>query len=469
MNVTKYDAVIIGAGLTGLTAGFYLRKRGMKVLLVETADRPGGVIKSVSENGFLYETGPNTGVLSSVELVKLFDDLGDRCTLESANPVADSRWIWKGNRWHALPGGLMQAVTTPLFTWGDKFRILAEPFRRRGNDPLESVASLVCRRMGKSYLDYAVDPFISGIYAGNPDYLVTKFALPKLHNLEMEYGSFIRGGIAKSMAKKSPDEARVTRAVFSARGGLASLTDSMAEVIGNENILLGCKDVVAKHGGKTFFTALSHGGKNITVESESLITTCGSHCLGDLLSFADAGELNDITTLKYARVVQVILGYRQWRGIPLEGFGGLVPSREGRDILGVLFTSSFLKNRAPEGGALLSVFLGGMRRPEIADMTDNEISDIALRETKAMLRSGEAAPDLLKIFRYNHAIPQYGRDSGARLEAIDRLEKKFPGLVLAGNIRDGIGMADRVKQGVNLAQGTGFLMSDCRCQISDIK
>ena len=226
---TKYDVVIVGAGLTGLTAGFYLSKSGKKVLLFETADRPGGVINSVREDGFLYETGPNTGVLSSVELVKLFDDLGDRCNLESANPVANSRWIWKGGRWHALPGGLKQAVTTPLFTWGDKFRILAEPFRRRGHDPLESVASLVRRRMGRSYLDYAVDPFISGIYAGNPEHLVTKYALPKLHNLEMQYGSFIRGGIAKSMSKKSPDETRVTRAVFSAKGGLSSLTDSMAD------------------------------------------------------------------------------------------------------------------------------------------------------------------------------------------------------------------------------------------------
>lgn len=449
---TKYDVVIVGAGLTGLTAGFYLNKKGKRILLVETADRPGGVINSVREDGFLYETGPNTGVLSSVELVRLFDDLGDRCTLESANPVANSRWIWKGGSWHALPGGLMQAVATPLFTWGDKFRILAEPFRRRGHDPLESVAALVRRRMGKSYLDYAVDPFISGIYAGDPDYLVTKYALPKLHNLEMQHGSFIKGGIAKSFAKKSADEAKVTRAVFSATGGLSALTDSMADVLGSENIITRCKGVVIRPNGSSFSTSYSIGDKTFAVDSDSIITTCGSHCLSDLLTFAGDDELKDILTLKYARVVQVILGYRQWNGMPLKGFGGLVPSREKRDILGVLFTSSFLKNRAPEGGALLSVFMGGMRRPDIADMTDNEITNIALGETKAMLRSGEAAPDLLKVFRYNHAIPQYGRDSGARLEAIDRLEKKYPGLVLAGNIRDGIGIADRVKQGVAIAQ-----------------
>jgi protoporphyrinogen/coproporphyrinogen III oxidase len=452
----RYDSVIIGAGLTGLTAGFYLSKSGRKVLLIETAERPGGVINSVKDNGFLYETGPNTGVLSSVELVKLFENLSERCTLESATPVADSRWIWKGDRWHALPGGMKQAVATPLFTWGDKFRILTEPFRRRGTDPLESVASLVRRRMGKSYLDYAVDPFISGIYAGDPDYLVTKYALPKLHNLEMQYGSFIRGGIVKSFAKKSADEAKVTRAVFSAVGGLSSLTDSMADVIGSESIITACSDVAVNRDGETFVTTFTRGNRSFRVESGSLITTCGSHCLSDLLKFAGPGELKDILTLQYARVVQVILGYRQWRGIPLEGFGGLVPSREGRDILGVLFTSSFLKNRAPEGGALLSVFLGGIRRRDVADKSDNEIAEIALRETGIMLGSGETPPDLLRVFRYNHAIPQYGRDSGERLAAIDRMESKYPGLVLGGNIRDGIGMADRVKQGVKLAQSAGL-------------
>ena len=450
-HTLKYDIVIIGAGLTGLTAGFYLTKKNKKVLIVETLDHTGGVINSVSEGGFLYETGPNTGVLSTPEIAALFSDLEGKCTLEPANPTAKSRWIWKGNNWVPLPGGLLQAITTPLFTFGDKLRILAEPFRRRGTDPFESVASLVRRRMGKSYLDYAVDPFISGIYAGNPELLVTKYALPKLYNLEMEYGSFIRGGVAKSFGKKTPAEASATREVFSASGGLSRITNALSEEIGSDSIMLSCKNPTCELKDKQYITTFSKDGIEVRVESDYLITTCGSHSLHNLLSFADDHELNSIVNLEYAKVVQVILGYRSWKGIPLKAFGGLVPSREGREILGVLFTSSFLKNRAPEGGALLSVFMGGAARPEMVEKNDDEITGIALRETGQMLNSEGITPDLIKVFRYNHAIPQYTRSSEGRLAAIAAMEEKYPGLILAGNIRDGIGMADRVKQGVSVA------------------
>jgi len=448
---TKYDVVIVGAGLTGLTAGFYLKRLNKSILIIETAERPGGVINSVSENGFIYETGPNTGVLSTPEMAMLFKDLNGSCKLEPANPMAKSRWIWKGKRWVPLPGGLLQAVTTPLFTFGDKLRILAEPFRRKGTDPFESVAALVRRRMGNSYLDYAVDPFISGIYAGDPELLVTRFALPKLYNLEMQYGSFIRGGISKSFSKKTEAEALATREVFSAEGGLSTITDALADAVGEESVILSCKDPVCELKEKKYITTFTKDGKEIQVESDYLVTTCGSHSLGSLLKFADEANLKAISSLEYAKVVQVILGYHSWKGKPLNGFGGLVPSKEGRDILGVLFTSSFLKNRAPENGALLSVFMGGARKPEIIDKSDDEIISIALRETRQMLNSEGAEPDLIKVFRYYHAIPQYTRSSESRLAAISDLETRHPGLILAGNIRDGIGMADRVKQGVRVA------------------
>jgi protoporphyrinogen/coproporphyrinogen III oxidase len=451
MKKIKCDVVIAGAGLTGLTAGFYLNRRGKDILILDTSGRTGGVINTVSEEGFTYETGPNTGVLSTPEIAVLFDDLGDSCRLERATPTANSRWIWKGDRWVPLPGGLVEAITTPLFTFKDKLRILGEPFRGRGTDRDESVASLVKRRMGNSYLDYAVDPFISGIYAGNPEHLITRHALPKLYNLERQFGSFIRGGVVKSFQKKSVAESRATKEVFSVAGGLSSMTTALANTIGNDKIILSCKDVQSEHEGKTFTTTFSCGGIDYIAESDYLVTTCGSQCLRSLLSFADERELNAIMNLEYARVVQVIAGYKTWAGIPLNGFGGLVPSKENRDILGVLFTSSFLNDRAPEKGALLSFFMGGARKPGIVEKSDSEITSIALREADAMLGCRNQNPDLLKVFRYKYAIPQYAKSTDDRLAAIDRLEGSYPGLILAGNIKEGIGMADRVKQGVRIA------------------
>ena len=135
----------------------------------------------------------------------------------------------------------------------------------------------------------------------------------------------------------------------------------------------------------------------------------------------------------------------------MNAFGGLVPFKENRDVLGVLFLSSFLKNRAPENGALLSVFLGGIRKPEMFELSDEEIIERVEYEIKAMMGISEFNPDLLEISRYKHAIPQYSFESEEKLKAINRVEKNNPGLVLGGNIRDGIGMADRIKQGKLLA------------------
>jgi oxygen-dependent protoporphyrinogen oxidase len=155
--------------------------------------------------------------------------------------------------------------------------------------------------------------------------------------------------------------------------------------------------------------------------------------------------------LVYAKVVQVSLGFKKWQGKKLNAFGGLVPFKENRDVLGILFLSSFLKNKAPEKGALLSVFLGGVRKPEMVELDDNEIIEIVKKEVSEMMNLKSFEPDLLKISRYQHAIPQYGIESEQKLAAINEMQQRYPGLVLAGNIRDGIGMADRIKQGKMVA------------------
>jgi protoporphyrinogen/coproporphyrinogen III oxidase len=164
---------IIGAGLTGLTTAFYLKKGGIPFVVFEKANRPGGVIQTYNENGFTFEGGPNSGILSRPEVVELLEDLQDDCTLEVANETAKARWIWKKDRWVPLPSGLISGITTPLFSVSDKLRLLGEPFRKKGDNPNESLSQLVLRRMGKSFLDYAIDPFILGIYSGDPSRLVT--------------------------------------------------------------------------------------------------------------------------------------------------------------------------------------------------------------------------------------------------------------------------------------------------------
>jgi len=242
------DIVIIGAGLTGLTAGFHLTRKGKHIRILEKADRIGGQIRTFHENGFTFESGPNTGAISHPEVAELFQLLSPACELETAREEAKRRLIWKGDRFHVLPSGLVGGITTPLFSLYDKFRILGEPFRKKGENEYESVAALAARRLGKSFRDYAVDPFVSGVYAGDPNKLVTQYALPKLYNLEHTYGSFIKGSIAKARQPKSDRDKLATKKVFSARQGLENIPSALARAIGKENISLSCADIRIEPG-----------------------------------------------------------------------------------------------------------------------------------------------------------------------------------------------------------------------------
>jgi oxygen-dependent protoporphyrinogen oxidase len=452
-SVVKKQIVIIGAGLTGLTLAFYLKKQGKEVLIVEKSAKTGGVIQTVKSDEFVYEKGPNTGVVGNPEVAELFEDLNGLCTLEQADPSAKRRLIWKNGKWRAIPSGLFSAIVTPLFTLSDKFRILGEPFRKKGTNPDENLADFVKRRLGVSFLNYAVDPFISGVYAGDANYLVPRYALPKLYALEQNYGSFIKGTMQKAKERKNnPRLQKATREVFSAKGGLKNLISALTEKVGAENILLNTKNTTVSKTENGFAISTEIDGETITIHAEKVITTAGAYELGTLLPFLSAEEKAPFEELKYASVVQAIVGYHNWKGIDLKAFGGLVPTIEQRNILGALFTSSFFSGRAPKNGALISVFLGGTKRPDIYAMEDEEIEDIVSHEFRKMMGVPVFRPDLFEIFRYKYAIPQYGLSSGKRFETISLIQQKYPGLILAGNIRDGIGMADRIKQARTIAE-----------------
>ncbi len=451
MQQIHTETVIVGAGLTGLTLAYYLIKAGKEVMVVEKSDDVGGVIKTHEQDGFVYEGGPTTGVLGSEEIVQLFEDLQKDCTLELTREDANERWILKNNQWLLLPSGLKQAIGTPLFTLYDKFRFLGEPFRKKGTNPNETLAEMVKRRLGKSFLDYAVDPFISGIYAGNPNQLVTRYALPKLYWLEQDYGSFIKGAIKKKKEPKTELQKKVTREVFSVQGGLGNLIKALEKNIPAEKLLCNCERVELEMVEGGYLTHLKKEDTKIVIHSKNVVSTIGGYALADLLPFIKTDLIQSVAKTNYAKVIQVAVGYKKWSGRRINAFGGLVPTLENKNVLGVLFPGSLFQGRCPKNGALLSVFMGGMKKPEMMQKTDQEIEEIVL-ETLSSTLDEQNKPDLLKVFRYHHAIPQYDILSQEKLQAIEEMEKQYPGLFLVGNIRDGIGMADRVKQAVLLAK-----------------
>ncbi|MFV0521027.1 MAG: protoporphyrinogen oxidase [Mangrovibacterium sp.] len=436
---------IIGGGLTGLSIGHQLKKAGVSFTIFERCNRVGGAIRTEQKDGFSFETGPSTGVMGSPELAELIADL--KCQVNIANEEAKFRWIWKGEGWKVIPNGLIGGITTPLFSFSDKIRLLGEPFRKPGNNPNETLADMVKRRMGKSFLDYAVDPFVSGIYAGNPETLITKYALPKLYNLEQNYGSFIGGSIKKAREGKSEREKKATKDTFSFRGGLSDLIQALENEL-KEHIILNAQGISVSSNSEKYTLAYN----DTEMSFDTVISTVGAWNLPSIFPFLPQNKVSNIANLRYGKVVQVSVGFAKWDGIDLKAFGGLVPSAEKRDILGVLFLSSFLENRAPGGGALLSVFLGGIRKEEFLNKSDDEIKTIVKEELCYMFKLKQWNPSLIEIRRHKHAIPQYGIDSEARIKTITELEFDFKGIILAGNIRDGISMSDRVKQAYCIAQ-----------------
>ena len=448
--IKETKVVIIGAGITGLTAALELKQTETNFIVLEKADRVGGVIRTKKENGFLFEGGPNSGVASNPEVANLFESLGDECELQEANSSANKRYILKNGKWEAIPSSLTLAVKTPLFTLKDKFRILGEPFRKKGANPDESLADLVKRRMGDSFLDYAIDPFILGVYAGDPHVLIPRYALPKLYNLEQDYGSFIGGAIKKKFETKTEEDKKATRKIFTAVGGLQEITEALYRKVGAEQFQLSAQSIAVQKSEDAYIVEYVQDGETKTIKTKNIISTVSSNNLARIFPFLNESYQSKLGNLNYAKVIEISIGFNKWNGFELDGFGGLIPFKEKRDILGVLFMSALSDDRAPEGGALFTVFMGGIRRPEIAEWTDEEVKEALAREFIDLMEVDEFKPDLLRIVRYSHAIPQYGIESGERFDAIEKVQQENKGLIIGGNLRNGIGMADRISQGKSL-------------------
>lgn len=443
----QHEIVVIGAGLTGLSTAFHLHRQGRDVVILEKADRVGGQIHTYHENGFTFESGPNTGVVSFPEVAELFQMLEGSCQLEIARESSKRRLIWKGDRFHELPSSPVSAITTPLFRLSDKFRILGEPWRKRGTDPDEPVGALAARRLGKSFYEYAVDPFVSGVYAGDPMKLTTRYALPKLYNLEANYGSFIRGAIAKAKEPKTDRDRLATKKVFSAVGGLQRLVEALSKDL---RIITGANNLKVMPTADGQWSCTYNGTEEIVCRK--VVTTVGAYALPALLPFIPEAQMQKMSNLFYAPIIQVILGVKNTRGLDFPAFGGLVPSKEQKRVLGILFPSSCFEQRCPDGGALYSYFIGGARHTDYLQKSDDEIREITLEAFHSMLKyPADMQPDLLRIFRHEHAIPQYWSDSGERFATIEALQQQYPGLILAGNMRDGIGMGNRIHQGATIA------------------
>jgi oxygen-dependent protoporphyrinogen oxidase len=436
--------LVIGAGLTGLSTAFALIKRGVDVTVLESSARPGGPVQSERSDGFLVERGPNSMMTNDPVVEEFLRAAGLGGAI--ITPQAKQRFLARDGRPVALPAGPLGAVTTSLFSWRGKLRVLAEPFIRRGNAEDESLADLVRRRLGREVLAYAIEPFVAGIYAGNPEKLSARYAFPKLWNLERNYGSFIRG--AMRLRRSGPPQKMI-----SFRRGMGELPERVGEILG-ERLHRGVRvQSIRREADGRWHASWSEGGAARELRCDEVVSTVPAFAV-DGLPWQDdlrkaLGVLRDI---HYPPVTVVALGFRRDEvDHPLDGFGMLVPAAEQRRILGTIFSSSLFPGRAPEGHVLLTNFVGGVRQPRLAETGDDALVDDVCSDLRDLLGlSGE--PVYTKIIRWPRAIPQYDSGYGKILAALEKLEAAWPGLHLAGNYRGGIAAGQCIQNGLRLAE-----------------
>ena len=450
---TKRIAVV-GAGITGLTAAFRLHQQGHQVVLFERGTQPGGSVRTIHENGYLIEAGPNSLQYGVPELKQLIKELGLEAGMLTAGAAGKKRFIVRGGRFLPVPASPGAFFGTSLFSFGTKVRLFAELLKRpRIRTTDISLAELVRSHFNQELVDYAVNPLIAGIYAGDPEKLSVKHAFAMLWKAERSHGSLLRGLMARAKERKARGESGVTPIVSFPRG-LQTLTDALAARLPAGTV---CLDTAVETiiPGRPHRLVWKRDGQPGSGEFDAVILAVPASALAQL-TFGTLGErpLAMLDAIPQPPVSSLFLGYRRDQvAHPLDGFGGLVPAKERREVLGILFSSTLFPGRAPEGHVGLTVFSGGMRQPDNARLNTPAL----LRRIAPDLRdlvgvTGE--PAFVKHSFWPRAIPQYVLGYERYHEAMEAVEKSAAGLFIGGNARDGISVPDCIISGEGLARKT---------------
>ena len=434
---------IIGGGITGLTAAFRLQQQGIPVTLFEAANRVGGVIQTVRDGEYLAECGPNTILETSTLIGEMIADLGLESRRIYSSEQAESRYIVRNKRLISLPSSPLSFLSNSLFSFRAKARLMAEPFIRRAPaDEEESLAEFVRRRIGGEFLDYAINPFVAGVYAGAPETLSVREAFPKLHALEQRYGSLILGQILGARARKREGSISKKNAPkFSFDQGLGTLTDALGQRLKKQiHTDQTISEVARQNNSWSLGQTGEYSGVLLALPAfrmKELQLTCES----EPVSLAMLGDIH------YAPVASVVLGFhRKDIDHPLDGFGALNPEVEKLNSLGTIFSSSLFPGRAPLGQVLLTSYVGGLRAPHAVLKTPDEICELVMADLKTVLGvNGKST--YRHVFIHHRAIPQYDIGYGRFRTFMNDLEKNVSGLFFAGHCRDGVSLTDSIVSG----------------------
>ena len=447
------SVAIIGAGITGLTAAFYLKRTGIPVTVYEASGRVGGVIQSLRKDGYLAEFGPNTLLETSSRIPQLIHDAGLQSRRLDTNSKAEARYVVRYKKPIEMPTKPLGFFGTKLFTLRAKLAVVREPFippRRDGIE--ESIAQFVVRRFNQEFLDHAIDALVAGIYAGDPQKLSVTHAFPRLKALEDNYGSMIKGQLFGARERKKRGEVAKDRAPkFSFDEGLQVLPDALAQQLGDSVRLdTSISKITQTPEG---WTVTGNGLHEFEAEHSTVIYAGTAFKLAQLKIDSRAPvDLAPLSEIRYPPVASVVLGFRREDvAHPCQGFGMLIPRIEGFKILGTIFSSSLFPNRAPAGHLTLTSYVGGERYPELASLTPEKLYDLVCEDLRVLL-GVKGAPTFRHSVFYPRAIPQYNVGYGRYRTLMAEAESKAAGLFLAGHYRDGVSLSDSILSGCNVVE-----------------
>lgn len=450
MSDSPQSIAILGAGITGLTAAHRLAKQGHRVRVFEKNNRVGGAVGTDIIDGWLCERGPNSLLEGNPAVTTLIRELGLEGERLPANPAAKRRYLVRGGRPLATPSSPPSLISSPLFSFGAKMRLISELFKKPRKRPADiSLAELVQSHFGREIVNYALNPFIGGVYAGDPRKLSARHSFPSLWAMEQEHGSLIRGQIAQ--AKKRRSEGIPRGGIISFKRGLQTLTDALADQLPEGALTLNAS-IETLINDSHWHIIWNDGQGAHNEEFDLVISALPAGPLSRLhvgtLAERPLASLNGII---HPPVDSLVLGYRHDQiSHPLDGFGMLVPEIEKRSVLGILFSSTLFPGRAPEGHHALTVMIGGTRQPELTGLDTEELIKRIQPDLKELLGvSGKAV--FQKHNTWERAIPQYNLGHETYLETISHCEEQYPGFFIGGQARDGISLPDCISAGEKLA------------------
>ncbi|OHC63613.1 MAG: protoporphyrinogen oxidase [Rhodocyclales bacterium GWA2_65_20] len=448
---SKSLVAVLGGGISGLTAAYELQRRGHEVVVLDRQATPGGRIQTERRAGFLVEHGPNSMISPAPGAEALIGSLGlDGERIDKGDAVR-RRYLVRDGRAHALPLDPLGFFSSSFFSLRGRLRLLAEPFVRCGPDD-ESVAAFVRRRFGRELLDYVFDPLVGGLYAGDPERLSIAALLPRLKQLEMRYGSVVRGVAAKALAGMDPRYDPRRRMLFSFRQGMATLPQQLAQALGPR--LRGGVRVEALQAdvGGGFRLSLREYSRTMTLRVQGVVVALPAYAAARVLAPLAADAAQALATIGHPPLAVVALGYRREQiAHPLDGLGALTPTVEQRNILGFLFSSTLFAHRAPDGHILLTAYVGGARQPELAQLPRDMLTALVRGEAQALL-GAKGAPVFDSVRYWRHGLPQPDLGHAARLDALRQLELEYPGLAITGNYISGVSTPACVEAAVAAAQ-----------------